>query len=585
MIKIANCSGFFGDRIEAAREMVEGGQIDFLTGDYLAELTMLILWKSAQKNGGGYARTFLMQMEDVLLSIKEKGIRVVSNAGGLNPAGLAKEIRNLADKLGISLNISHVEGDDILKTLPELMESGYDLSHLDTGVPLKDAGTSAITANAYLGAFPIAAALDEGADIVVTGRVTDAALVIGPAIHKFGWKSDSYDELAGAIVAGHIIECGAQACGGNYAFFKEIPGLEHPGFPIAEIYQDGSSVITKHDGTGGAVTKGTVTAQLLYEISGADYLNPDAIARFDTIKLTDEGKDRVRVSQVKGLPPTESIKVCINLLGGYKNSVTFLLTGLDVNEKAKLAESTFFGALGGKDKFDSVDVRLINRVGPDAQTNEEATSELRVTVKDKDPNKVGRVFSDAATQMALSSYPGFHLPAPPAPGVPYGIYWPALIPKDLVIPVVHMSDDKSFPLTNVASDLPYTPTETHPSNSYPDFGPTKKEPLGLIIGARSGDKGGNANVGLWAKDEESYLWLESFLTVDKLRELLKETGDAKTGLKITRVELRNILALNFVIVGLLGEGVASSVRPDPQAKGLGEYLRGRLVDIPISLIR
>ena len=284
-VRIGNCSGFYGDRAAAMQEMLTGGDLDYLTGDYLAELTMLILGRDKIKSPErGYAKTFLTQLEECLGLAHDRGVRIVANAGGLNPAGLADAVRALAERLGIPTTVAHVEGDDLLDRAAEL----------GLGSPL--------TANAYLGAWGIVDCLQAGADIVVTGRVTDASVVVGPAAAHFGWNRDDYDRLAGAVVAGHVIECGVQATGGNYSFFAEIPDLNHPGFPLAEVHADGSAVITKHPGTGGQVSVGTVTAQLLYEIGGARYANPDATARFDTIALTDDGPDRVRISGVRGEP-------------------------------------------------------------------------------------------------------------------------------------------------------------------------------------------------------------------------------------------------------------------------------------------
>src|SRR6056297_1135622 len=316
-IRIANCSGFFGDRPSGALEMVEGGHIDVLTGDWLAELTMLILSRiRAKRAKGGYARTFVTQMEQVMGTCMDRGIKVVSNAGGLDPDGCAEAVAEVARRLGLSPTVAYVRGDDLLPRLDEFIAAGIDFAHLDTGEPLEDPSTY-VSANAYLGCWGIVEALTRGADIVITGRVTDAAVVCGPAAWHHGWGRDDWDELAGAVVAGHVIECSAQATGGNYSFFQEIPDYDDPssgarlGYPWAEIARDGSSVIGKHDGTGGLVSVGTVTSQLLYEIGGPAYLGPDVTARFDTIALDQEGPDRVRVSGVRGTPPPETLKVGI----------------------------------------------------------------------------------------------------------------------------------------------------------------------------------------------------------------------------------------------------------------------------------
>ncbi len=247
-LRIANCSGFYGDRLSAAREMVVGGPIDFLTGDYLAELTMMILWKAQQKDASrGYAVTFLRQMEDVLGEVLARRIKIVTNAGGLNPAGLAGELRALCDRLGLKAKIAHIEGDNLMPQLEALQRAGQELKHLDTGQPLRELRAKPLSANAYLGAWGIVEALQQGADVVVCPRVTDASVIVGPAAWHFGWQRNDWDRLAGAVAAGHVVECGAQCTGGNYAFFQEVPGLERPGFPIAEMHEDGSAIITKHD--------------------------------------------------------------------------------------------------------------------------------------------------------------------------------------------------------------------------------------------------------------------------------------------------------------------------------------------------
>jgi len=586
-LRIANCSGFYGDRLSAAREMLEGGPIDYLTGDYLAELTMLILFKSRLKDPTkGYAVTFLKQMEQVLGLAVERGVKIVTDAGGLNPAGLAAEISRLADRLGIKLNVAHIEGDDLLPRLPELKAAGHPFNHLDTGRPLSELKAAPLTANAYLGAWGIVEALGRGADMVICPRVTDASVVVGPAAFHFGWSRTDWDRLAGAVVTGHVLECGAQATGGNYAFFREAPGLEYPGFPLAEVYADGSSVITKHPGTGGLVSRGTITAQLLYEIDGPRYINPDVVARFDTIQLADDGPDRVRIHGVRGEPAPDQVKVCINYMGGLRNSMTFILTGLDIEAKADLAQRTLLKMLGGAEKFDSLDFDLIRADKPDAPTNAEASAQLRVTAKGQDPAKVGRAFSNAIVEMVLSSFPGFYCTSPPADATPYGVYWPALVPSDVVDQQVVLADGTKIaiaptpgveqpPVAELAIDVSADAAKKTTS------GATKRLPLGKIIGARSGDKGGNANVGLWARSEAGYAWLASLLTTERFLDLVPEAR----GLAIRRYEFPQLWSLNFVVVGLLGEGVSSSTRPDAQAKSLGEYIRSRLVDIPESLLK
>lgn len=581
-VRIANCSGFYGDRLSAAREMVEGGPIDYLTGDYLAELTMMILWKARQKDPSrGYAVTFLKQMEEVLSAAIGRGIKIVTNAGGLNPAALATELRALCNRLGVRAKVLHIEGDDLLPQLESLQEAGHSLEHLDTGQPLSKLRQPPISANAYLGSWGIVEALNQGADIVVCPRVTDASLVVGPAAWHFGWRRDDWDKLAGAVVAGHVLECGAQCTGGNYAFFREVPGLERPGFPIAEMHEDGSCVITKHEKTGGLVSVGTVTAQLLYEIDRPAYINPDVVARFDTIQLEQAAPDRVLISGVRGEPAPATVKVCLNYLGGYRNEMTFVLMGLDIDEKAALIERTLRRTLD-VDQLEVFHVDLAHTDKSNAATNHEAAAFLKVTVKSQDARKVDRVFSNAVIEMALASYPGFFCTTPPSDATPFGVYWPTLVPADVPNHAVVTDDGSRIPIRPTRPDPVREVRIEMPRPRLPDVptGPSRSVPLGTLFGARSGDKGGNANVGVWARDLASYAWLEEYLTAERFRQLVPET----IGLEIRRHELPNLKALNFVVVGLLGEGVASSVRFDPQAKSLGEYLRSRIVDLPLTLL-
>jgi hypothetical protein len=543
------------------REMLTGGDLDFLTGDYLAELTMLILGRDRMKYPErGYAKTFLTQLEECLGLARDRGVRIVTNAGGLNPAGLAVAVRALAAKLGVPVQVAHVEGDDLL---PRAAELGFD------GV---------LTANAYLGAWGIVDCLSSGADIVVTGRVTDASVVVGPAAAHFGWSRHDYDRIAGAIVAGHVIECGAQATGGNYAFFTDITDLNHPGLPLAEICDDGSSVITKHPGTGGQVSVGTVTAQLLYEITGARYANPDATARFDTIALTDGGPDRVRISGVRGEPPPPTLKVSLNSIGGYRNAATFVLTGLDIDAKAALVRRQLDAAL--TERPAEVQWTLARTDRPDADTEQTASALLTCTVRDPDPDTVGRRFSSAAVELALASYPGFHTTAPPADAAVYGLFTPGYVAAAEVAHLAVHDDGTKVPIPPAAETLDLAAADEPALPEPLPAEPTRRLPLGAIAGARSGDKGGGANIGLWVHTDAQYRWLTHTLTVERLRELLPEAAD----LTVTRHLLPSIRAVNFVIDGILGKGVAYQARFDPQAKGLGEWLRSRHVDIPEGIL-
>ncbi|MFO7964201.1 MAG: acyclic terpene utilization AtuA family protein [Desulfobacterales bacterium] len=551
---IANCSGFFGDRLSAAREMVEGGPIDVLVGDYLAELTMAILFKQTLKDPNkGYAHTFLMQMEEVMGRCLEKNIRVVANAGGLNPRGLARGLENLAAKLGLSPKIAYIEGDNLMPRLPELQELGEPFMHLDTGKTLKEAGAQPITANAYFGGWGIAKALYEGADIVVGGRIADAAVVMGPAAWHFDWEKTEWDRLAGAAVAGHIIECSGQATGGNYSFVDEVPSYSDLGFPIAEMHEDGSFVITKHSGTGGLVSVGTVTAQLLYEIREPAYLTPDVVARFDTIHISQEAKDRVAIKGVRGEPAPETTKVCINNHGGYSNAFTVLLSGLDIEKKARIVEDTLFESIGGKSVFEKTEVQLIRSDKENPPTNEESFAYLRISVMDPDPGKVA-AFSSRLVELALCNIPGFAGTSPPAKGSPVIRHWPALVHQKRVKQKVVIGTTEFVIEPPPPAVLPETLEPAWFEFPKVPSGPVISVPLGRVYAARSGDKGGNANLGIWGKTPLSYAFLEAFLTADKLKALLPDTAP----FAIERYELPNLFALNFYIKGI---GSAKPGRP------------------------
>jgi len=589
VLRVANCSGFFGDRVSAAREMVEGGPIDVLTGDWLAELTMYILHKTRERSGG-YARTFLQQLEEVLPTCIERGITIVSNAGGLNPEGLATAVRELARRQGVSVRVASVSGDDITAQVPHLMSVGNDFVNLDTGEPLAP-DAPMVTANAYLGARPIADALEAGAQVVVTGRVTDASLTVGPALHAFGWADEDYDAIAGAVVAGHVIECGAQCCGGNYAFFEEIPETSRIGFPLAELYPDGTSVITKHPGTGGALTVGTVTAQLLYEIGGPRYLSPDAVARFDTMAVEQIGPDRVRISGVEGEPPPSTLKVTANLDAGWRNSMTLAITGARVEEKAALAAAAVWeGIPGGRAAFAETSVDL------SGDLSGAGMAFLRLAVRGDDAHAVGRGFSGAVVETSLSSYPGTFFTSAPGQAQAVARYWPTTIPVDAVTPRIECEGEpvdaspRRRGLSAVKPDpVAPGPTPAPVSASASSPGPAQHDgtaddlltvPLWVLVGGRSGDKGGDANIGLWADTEPVARWLCDSFDVRQFKEALPESAP----FEVSRHPLPNLRAVNFVVHGILGWGVASNLRLDTQAKGMAERLRSHVVAVPAHLV-
>ncbi len=582
-IKIANCSGFYGDKLSAAKDLVDGGPIDVLTGDYLAELTMAILFGQKMQRGEdkGYVGTFLKQINQIAKSCKEKNIKIVSNAGGLNPKSMAIEIEKILKEQSIDMKVAYIDGDDLMPTISNLKKSGEEFKNIDKGKKLDESGYSPLTANAYLGAWGIKEALDKGADIVVCPRVTDAAVVIGPAAWKFNWRRDNYDALAGALAAGHIIECGCQATGGNYAFFKEVESFDNVGYPIAEIYDDGSFYVTKHPDTGGLVSTGTVTAQLLYEINSPAYVNPDVIAHFDTLKIEEVEKDKVYVSGCKGSSPPDKHKVCINLAGGFRNGMEIILTGLDIEDKAKVFTNALFNSVGGRKQFDDVSIQLHRTDKENPNSNEEAMASLLVSVKSKDQNLVGRLFSAKIIELALANIPGFFAQGGVKSSGPVIIYWPALVDSKHIKEKVHIDGKEIEVIPTSQLELEDIYYQKEPIKIKKIKKDDEKEIyFGEIYGTRSGDKGGCANLGVWAKNANSFAFLYDFLTVKKLKELLPDLNQYK----IERFELANINSLNFYIHDILQDGVSSNDKKDGQAKSLGEYLRAKKVKVPQSII-
>ena len=582
-IKIANCSGFYGDKLSAAKELVDGGPIDVLTGDYLAELTMTILYSQKLQRGEdkGYVGTFLKQIKEIAKTCNEKNIKIVTNAGGLNPKSMASEIEKILIDQSIEMKVAYIDGDDLLPKMDSLMDEGEKFMNIDKNISLKDSGYSPLTSNIYLGAWGIKEALDHDADIVVCPRVTDAAVVIGPAAWKFNWKRNDYDALAGALAAGHIIECGCQATGGNYSFFKEVPSFDNVGYPIAEIFEDGSFNITKHPNTGGLVSKGTVTAQLLYEISSPAYINPDVISHFDTLKIEEIAKDKVHISGCRGSSPPKDHKVCINLAGGFRNGMEIILTGIDIEDKAKVFTDALFNSVGGQDQFEEVSIQLHRTDKENPITNEEAMASLVISVKSSNPDLVGRLFSAKIIELALANIPGFFAQSGPKSSGPVIVYWPALIDSKHVKEKVHIDGKEIEVLPTTQLDFeeiyyqrePFKIEEINVTDQLEIF-------FGDLFGTRSGDKGGCANLGVWAKNKNTYSFLYNFLTVERIKELMPDLNKYK----IERFELPNIYSLNFYIHDILQDGVSSNNRKDSQAKSLGEYLRAKKILAPKEIV-
>ncbi|GAA1379919.1 DUF1446 domain-containing protein [Pseudonocardia kongjuensis] len=575
-LRIANVSGYLGDRFTAVDEAMAGDPVDVLMGDYLAEITLAALAAGARRGKPGYVGYALDQLTPHLPEIARRGMRVVTNAGGFDPAGMAAQLRHRIADAGVALRVAHVAGDGVLDRLADFHADGHGLEHLDTGAPLKDWGVEPIAANAYLGGFGIAAALAAGADIVVTGRVTDASLTAGPAAWWHGWTPDDHDALAGAVTAGHVIECGAHATGGNFSGFREVPGMLRPGFPIAEIAADGSSVITKHAADGGAVTVDTVTAQLLYEIQGPRYLNPDVTVHLDTVRLTRQGPDRVAIGPVTGSPPPPTAKVAVFAPIGFEISTMLFCTAPDVEGKVALLRRQLADRLAGH--VDQLDVTPLGVAATDPADQWAATVPIRVIATARDPEPLRR-FAPAVGSLYLQGFPGFHhdghAPRATEPW-PRIEYWPALLDATLLDEHVVLDDGSRIDPPRTSRTA--TPDElAQPVHPEPDLPEPDGEPveLGRYVHARAGDKGGNANVGIWVKDRAHWDWLRATLSAGRAAALLPEAGGA-----IVRHEFPHLGAVHLVLTGLLGSGGSANLRVDQIGKSVGEYLRAKHVPGP-----
>lgn len=585
VLRVGQFVAYHGDRADGMRELLDAG-VDILTGDYLAELTMLVLRKNQLRGGPGYAAAFVEQLEQFLPQIAKDGVKVVTNAGGLDPAACAAAVRDACARRGVELSVAWIEGDDLREDLSTILGPEGTLRNFDTGDDLSLEDTEILTANAYLGAWPIVSALEAGADIVICPRVADASLVVGPSAWHFGWRPDDFDMLAGGVVAGHLIECCAQVTGGQFALFHEFPDLGLPGLPIAEIRADASAVITKPVGSGGTVNTDTVTAQLLYEIGGTEYLNPDVTVDLTSVRVQQDGVDRVLVSGTRGRAPNDTTKLSLTFEGGYRNTLTVGLTGMHVAEKLAWLRREVESAVGKPETFEAFRWTV---VGPAAEVDgdqEQVSAWVVITARDKNRAKVSRAgFADRIVQLGISNIPGFYMTTPPQRERLFGVQWPCLIGKKHVDTRVRIGDERQidvswqvWPVDEPAS----APAASIASASSVNDGETAtvRVPLGEVVGTRSGDKGGTANLGVWARSADAYSWLSEHLTVDRLRELIPESAE----LKVERFEFPNVNGLNFVLFGYLEKGVSSCTRIDPQAKGLGEYLASRRVDVPVALV-
>ncbi len=586
-IVIANCGGFWGDDPTAAARQVRGGPIDYLVMDYLAEVTMAILHKQMARNPElGYAGDFLTQLRDVLVDCVDNDITIISNAGGVNPHGCRLAVEAIAAELGVAdqVRVGVVTGDDIYPGLDEILAT-EPLSHMETGEPLTEIRDRVMSANAYLGADPIVKALEMGANIVICGRVTDTGVTLAPMIYEFGWSPDDWDRIAAGIVGGHIIECGLQACGGNFTDWQLVPSHDNMGYPLLEVESDGTFVVTKHPNTGGLVSVHTVGEQLLYEMGSPAYLAPDCVAHFDSIQISDAGPDRVRVEGVKGSPPPPTLKVSVSFQNGYRAFGRLLISGPDTLAKARKLEEVFWTSVGGRENFEDARSQLIGWDGthPSLTVSEPSEVILQVAVRDGDRDKIDELFAPQVVPKVLGTIPGVTVLADqgrPRSSDVVG-YWPALLSRDAVQVQVQVGDE----IRGV--DMPSFSAEGTRDVALPEvdvgFEPTGevvRVPLSRLALGRSGDKGDTSNIGLIARSPSIYGWLVETITEDFVKQ--RFTDIAQGG--VERFELPNLISLNFLIHESLGGGGTMSLLADAQGKSYAQYLLATEVDVDKALL-
>ena len=598
-IRIGNAGGYWGDDPYALRRQVRGPlPLDYISIDYLAEVTMSILRKQMTKDPAlGYARDFITQLDPLLEEILAKGIRIITNAGGVNPGACAQALAAAASARGLALRIAVVEGDDLAQRVPALLAGGVELRNMETGASLAPVAGRILAANAYFGAMPVAAALARDPHIVICGRVTDTGLTLAPLIHAFGWGETDYDLLASGIVAGHIIECGAQATGGNFTDWKKVPSFIDLGFPIVECARDGSFTVTKHPGSGGLVTCATVREQLLYEMGHPrTYLTPDVTADFSTLELAQDGPDRVRVSGVQGRPPTDLLKVSIAYADGFKAQGSLIICGPDARAKAERFAQDFWQRCSAE-LAEPLERTLTEYVGDDAthrgRTPAHEVSEILLRLSARSQHREGlEVFRKLLPSMILSGPCGVAVTGG-APAIADVVsYWPALLPRDLVLPEVRVLEAREgrlattwssgpcpWPATEPGGTTPLDAADPWPKAPHPDF-PTIRVPLMRVAHARSGDKGDTANIGLIARSGPCYAWLRDNLTAQKVKDWFAYHGKGK----VERHPVPRLWALNFLLEEALGGGGTMSLHIDAQGKTLAQALLRYEMELPASLL-
>lgn len=583
-IVIANASGFWGDEAAAIKRQVKGGPIDYLTFDYLAEITMIILTRQQAKDPqAGYARDFAAAMDGILEDIVEKGITVISNAGGVNPSGCARALEEKIREKGLDLPIAVVHGDNLTGSVSELMADGCDFRHQVSGRSMKEISDRVISANAYIGAQPIVDALDKGARIVITGRTYDAAGVLAPMIHEFKWDWKDYDKLAAGLLAGHMIECGTQSTGGNYTFWREVPSYENMGFPLVEVEPAGSFVLTKHPDTGGLVNVRTVKEQVLYEIGNPrEYICPDVIADFTSFEMKEDGNDRVRVSGVTGRAPTNNLKVSVTYESGHKITAMLVVSGPEAVDKARKFSEMFWSRVGEEGLAE----KRTDFVGHSACWGESAAPPsdpneiiLRFAARAEDKKPLIRMSKEIAG-LILAGPPGVTVFGGRPPVAPAFGFWPALIEKDKVIPKMDFQGKESTFTWDAIEESSESDLSEPPAPDSSGQGEMIGVPLARIAHARSGDKGDLCNIGVAALKPEFYPEILRELTEERIAAFFKSNVRGP----VKRYRLDNLNAVNFLLDGALDGGGTVSLLIDNQGKTLSQALLTMKINVHKNLI-
>jgi len=592
-IRIGNAGGYWGDDLGAMKRQLVGGPLDYITIDFLAEITMSILQRQRKRNPElGYAVDFLAQIEECLPLICKKKVRVISNAGGINPIGLGREIVRTAQRQGLDIKVGIVYGDDIVNHLYELTAAGERFTNMETGEDFFRYRSHISSANIYLGAEPVVKALEAGCQIIVTGRVTDTGITLAPMIHEFGWAMDDWDKMAAGIVAGHIIECGAQASGGNITDWHEVKSFDTIGYPIIEMERTGEFVVTKHPRTGGVVNEKTVKEQLVYEMGDpANYVSPDGVARFDTVQLAELGRNRVRVYGIKGRPEPDFLKVSMSYEEGWKASGAVLISGPQIQQKADIVEKMFWAKLPHTYEATRTELIGTGTIWPRSLFSCEPNEALlRFAVRDSDRRKV-EDFSKALSTLILSGPAGMAVTpgGRPKPSLVVA-YWPALMHRSRVKAKVLVVDTSgyeefheiSFPIRVQTRPEEVVTMAGNARGAKARFsGRTRKVCLQEICYARSGDKGDTCNIGVLARSEAAYRWLCDNLSAQVVRRFF----DGITYGKVTRYELDNLQGLNFLLDQTLGGGGTRSLMIDPQGKTLAQALLQMQVKVPDVVLK